>query len=170
MYDEKWKDVKGYEGIYKISNRGRVMSFITRWPSKLHRILKHNKNNHGYHKVDLYKAKKRHPFLVHRLVLAAFIEPSPKDKETNHKDGDKNNNNVNNLEWVTSSENNFHAYKIGLQKPRNLRAEANPNVKLSWPQVIVIRSLKGINSQRKLAKRYGVCKSTIGWIHQGKHW
>lgn len=108
--EEEWRPVKGYEGLYEVSNMGRVKS--------LHygksRILKQITNTNGYMAVDLHKDGTRSPKRVHRLVATAFI-PNPHNKpEVNHKDGNKKNNTVDNLEWCTSSYNTKHAYRNGL--------------------------------------------------------
>jgi len=170
MENETWKPIQNYENLYKISNIGRVMSLIKRWPSRKNYILKHNKTTTGYHQVHLYKNKKRKSFLVHRLVAIAFLSNCPVGYETNHKDGNKDNNKIENLEWITSSENNQHSYKMGLRQKPNISGEANPNAKLSKQEVVEIRALKGSISQRKLAERYKVARTTIQWIHQNKHW
>lgn len=134
--DVIWRDIKGYEGYYQVSSDGRVRSLDRYVPSKndsiklcrgVERVLA--LNEHGYLQTSLYnhgmnnKKNGKH-YMVHRLVAEAFI-PNPENKpEVNHKDGDKLNNNVSNLEWVTKSENVRHAYATGLnsieQARRNL--------------------------------------------------
>lgn len=105
---EKWKDVDGYEGLYKISNFGRVKG--------KHRIKSQQDNGKGYLTVHLNKNGKSRWHLVHRLVAKAFIE-NPENKPTvNHIDGNRKNNNVNNLEWATYSENNLHSYRSNGRK------------------------------------------------------
>lgn len=105
---EEWRDIKGYEGLYKISNTGNVFSYVS------NRIMTPAYCGSGYKKVMLSKDMKAKNKMVHRLVAEAFI-PNPENKKTvNHKDGNKENNDVSNLEWNTYSENLKHAYKHGL--------------------------------------------------------
>lgn len=122
--EEIWKDIDGYEGIYKISNYGRILSL--NYGAKNHalsgkqRYLKTPRSSSGYHHVQLYKDGKSSTLLVHILVASAFV-PNPANKaEVNHIDGNKANNKANNLEWVTRKENLEHAYANGLKR-RNPR-------------------------------------------------
>ena len=97
--------------------------------------------------------------------------PNPKGKPcVNHIDGDKANNLVSNLEWVTYSENHKHAYRTGLRVGAQVRGGDHGNAKLTWPKVRKIRALRGKLSQRKLASKFDVCKATIQFIHAGKTW
>jgi hypothetical protein len=112
MEEEIWKDVEGFEG-YKVSSFGRIKSFKHK---KAGRILKLPLKAWGYFQTTLFKLGKPKFLSVHKLVALAFI-PNPENKpEVNHIDGNKTNNNVQNLEWVTLSENSLHAFKIGLSK------------------------------------------------------
>ena len=109
---EIWKDVQGYEGLYQVSNLGRVKSlgrFVDRLASghcwQKERILKPNKTKYGYLNVRLCKDSRTKDFKVHRLVALAFI-PNPENKpQIDHINADKTNNTVNNLRWVTCKEN-----------------------------------------------------------------
>lgn len=107
---EIWKDIPGYEGLYQVSNMGRVKSLNFN-RSGLPRILK-TKNRQGYPRVILWKSGKRHEVCVHRLVAQAFI-PNPENKPfVNHKDGNRRNNHVDNLEWCTAQENAIHSVTV----------------------------------------------------------
>lgn len=106
---EEWKDIIGYEGVYQISSYGQVKNIET------NKILIGDKNNLGYRRVTLYKPIKKRYF-IHRLVAIHFCEGYSEGLVVNHIDGDKNNNKATNLEWVTRSENDKHAYKMKLRK------------------------------------------------------
>lgn len=125
---ETWKPIKGYEGLYEISNLGRVKSLPKFYcnNSTLHkeRFLK-PQNKKGYYQVALLKNGKPKWISVHRLVAEAFIEKPPY-LQINHKDGNKLNNRADNLEWCTGRENINHSIKIGLQKPKG---HTNSNAK-----------------------------------------
>lgn len=101
----KWIPIKGYEGYYEISSLGQIRN-----NRKV--ILKTYKNNSGYECLKLYKDSNKKSYLVHRLVALTFLNNEL--NEVNHKDGDKFNNMVTNLEWVTRSENTQHALENGL--------------------------------------------------------
>lgn len=125
ILDEKWKHVKGYEGLYLVSDRGRVMSLPRKRTNggitkpKILKMIKHGRNKRNtpkYNAVALYKNGARKKFLVHRLVAEAFIKNDLNKPFINHKDGNPSNNNVNNLEWCTPKENVHHAWKNGLCK------------------------------------------------------
>ena len=113
--EEIWKDIEGYEGLYKVSNLGRIYSSYgqNKETCKLP-ILRGSISSHGYRIVGLTKNKHVKSFFIHRLVAKAFI-PNPENKpDINHIDGNKENNNINNLEWCTKSENTKHAHVTGL--------------------------------------------------------
>lgn len=102
---EIWRDAPGYEGLYEVSDRGnvrRVGSSTNLSPEV----------NHGYHRYNLSKNNQTKHHRAHRLVAAAFL-PNPEGKpQINHKNGDKTDNRVSNLEWVTQSENQRHSRRV----------------------------------------------------------
>lgn len=113
---ELWSDIEGFEGLYKISTFGRVMSTLPSRNRKVTNelIILKPTNRRAYSCVSLHKNRLVKQCLVHRLVALAFI-PNPNQKPTvNHKDGVKTNNHVSNLEWATYPEQLNHAYKTGL--------------------------------------------------------
>jgi hypothetical protein len=114
---EIWKDVEGFEGRYMVSNHGNVKSLRYYGHNREHN-LKLTQHHTGYLMVQLNK----HPsqsFLVHILVAKAFIPQTEGKTCVNHKDGNKTNNKVENLEWVTYAENTQHAIRTGLVNPHN---------------------------------------------------
>lgn len=118
---EMWKDIPGYEGEYKVSNYGNVKSFKSKKPKMLtwHQSKLTKRHPEPMYHIELWNNNKRKTFKVHRLVAQAFIPNAEGKPQINHKDGDRRNNHVSNLEWVTGSENMVHAYGTGLTKPRN---------------------------------------------------
>ena len=114
--EEIWKPIKGYEGLYEVSNLGRVKS-LKRWHHPRENILKNWFTTDGYCATTLSKNSKYKHIRTHRIVAQTFIPKEMNKEEVNHKDGNKLNNCVDNLEWVSSSENQKHAYKLGLHKP-----------------------------------------------------
>ena len=164
--DEIWKDVEGYEGIYQISNKGRIKSFHY---GRAH-LMRGGGGKSGYRTVVLNKDGRSRTKLLHVLIAKTFI-PNPEKKPfVNHKDGDKLNNCVENLEWVTAKENTRHAIENGLIK-RNYGTDHQMS-KFSDEDIKFIFSVFkkgdrnfGINA---LAKKFGVNKSTIERIIKGK--
>ena len=122
---EIWKDIQNYEGLYQVSNLGRIKSLSRR--DRLNRviqekILKHGSNKKGYLIVVLCKEGRMKTCRVHRLVAKAFI-PNPENKpEVNHKDEDKTNNKVENLEWMTRREN----INYGTRNERSEKSQSKP--------------------------------------------
>lgn len=174
---EMWKDIEGYEGLYQVSNQGRV------------RIIKERKlsiDKNGYNTVMLVNNGQRKLCKVHRLVAKAFIDNSEFKTQVNHIDGDKSNNKSDNLEWVTPSENTLHSYKMGLAKSSKGRALSvetkmkiskgnkgkkvgidNPN---SIPRLIIYNNEKYIFDSKEEAKRYFLELGFTGvehWFNKG---
>ena len=156
---EVWRDVVGYEGFYQVSSYGRVKSLRGR----KEKFLSIDINNACYAKVLLSKNGQSKTLLVHRLVAAAFIPNVDNKPQVNHKNGNKFDNRVENLEWVTCSENTQHAYNMGLAK--TLRGVNNGAAKLTSEQISEIRSSCIIGDKdfglRSLAKKFKVSEHTI---------
>lgn len=119
--DEIWKEIEEYPN-YEVSNLGRVRT--TKYYSNAQKkyydrilVLKQKTNRWGYNHVGLSNKNGRKSKIIHRLVAQAFISNPNNYLEINHKDGNKQNNCVDNLEWCNRSYNILHAYKIGLKKP-----------------------------------------------------
>lgn len=104
----EWRDVVGYDGLYKVSDDGRVMShnLYRRWKEP-HELPQYETNS-GYYMVNLYRRGTSKHFLVHRLVAQAFLEKPDGCEYVNHKDENKKNNCVENLEWCTKSYNSVY--------------------------------------------------------------
>jgi hypothetical protein len=161
---EVWKDIEGYEGKYKISSYGRVKN-------KKDYIFKERLTFDGYVKVTLLKNGIAKDYRVHRLVAIAFMPNVDFLSKTtvNHKDCNKRNNNVDNLEWFDRHEQLKHAYANN-RKPK-LSGTLNPNSKLSKEDVLYIRK----NYKRQctkfgsvaLGKKFGVDNSIINKVVRG---
>lgn len=173
---EVWKDIPEYEGSYQVSNMGRVRSvdrLITYKDGRIQkhkgRVLKPSVNKTlGYEQLLLYNDN-RHNKRVHRLVLEAFKpHVNMNDLEVNHMDGNKLNNHLTNLEWVTARDNILHAHDIGLI---NIRGEDNPKAVLSNTDVLeILQRLDAGVSHRDIAFDYGVSKTCITYINTGLTW
>lgn len=110
---EIWKDIKDYEGLYQVSNFGNVKSLPRKTNNQYNKgIIMKQMIYRGYSKVQLNKNGKIKWFAVHRLVAQAFLPNLDNKPQVNHIDGNKLNNNLSNLEWVTGSENQLHSYRI----------------------------------------------------------
>ena len=146
--EEKWKDIKSYEGIYQVSNLGRVRSFAKSYDPH---IMTPMPNQKGYMRIFLINGTKHKWLRVHRLVAMAFI-PNPNNlPQVNHKDGNKLNNCVDNLEWVTNQENCEHAQRNGLTNYKE-----RPIVLIKKGKVI-----KRFDSIRDAARQTNICYQNI---------
>lgn len=107
---EIWRPIEKTKGLIEVSNEGKVRSLLRGTP----RVLKTQADHHGYHRVRVTIEREKMTFKVHREVAKAFIENSNSLPQVNHKDGNKENNCVDNLEWVTNKDNAHHAIEHGL--------------------------------------------------------
>lgn len=106
---EEWKAISGYEGLYEVSNYGRVRN-----QKKGGRISKQQMTEDGYMRITIYKRNTKKSYLVHRLVAQEFLDNPDGKSEVNHINAIKTDNSVSNLEWVTHKENMEHANETGL--------------------------------------------------------
>jgi hypothetical protein len=160
---EIWKDVVGYEGIYSVSNLGRVRRELLRTTGKPGKIMIPYIDHKGYERLQLTANGVRRKFFIHRLVATAFI-PNPGNKpQVNHIDGIPLNNKLSNLEWNTASENQQHAHRIGLHKGFHTKIR-----KLTPEDVLKIRSYGASGVKHTdIAKVFMVNQSTISRIING---
>lgn len=131
---EEWKDIKGYEGLYQVSNLGRVKSLKRethmidgRVRTENEKILKPIKDKHGYYKVTLYNKNKTKQIKIHTLVISEFISERPENRVINHIDEDKSNNRLTNLEYITQKDNINHGSgneRRRINQPHSVRLKA----------------------------------------------
>jgi hypothetical protein len=156
-----------FGGKYGVTNLGRVISYCNKKPI----VLKLSINRHGYNTIGLYIEKGKRPktFYVHRLVAEAFLGEIPEGMEVNHKDGNKLNNAVTNLEIVTPSENQRHAHAIGLKI--NPCGELNGMCKLSTEDVLdIIAHIQNGLRNVDIAKIYNIDPKHVSLIRHKKRW
>ena len=164
--EEIWKDIKEYEGLYQVSNLGRVKSFPRNGTQvNAIKILTLKLHHTGYYRVTLSKNNKRIDKLVHRLVAETFI-PNPNRKpQVNHKDGDKLNNRVDNLEWNTCLENVQHSIYTGLRNDKGCNSK---RARFKESDIRWIRQHYKPNDSKygctALSKKFKVGKATISDI------
>jgi hypothetical protein len=168
---EKWLPIVGYEDVYSVSDMGRVRRDV----GGLKRsggIIKGTIGGVGYRTVALFalgaKVKKTHN--VHSLVLETFIGPRPEGHCCNHKDGNKANNLLENLEWVTNSENHKHSFRELGRQPA--RGSANRRNQITEFDVIAIRHIfdNGIATPKKMAEIFGLSYEHIIAICSRARW
>lgn len=156
-------DIEGYEGLYQVTKDGRV--FSVRKERFLTPVARR-----GYHRVRLYGDGGYTTPQIHRLVAKAFI-PNPNNYPiVHHKDNNKGNNSVENLEWCTNQQNIKHAYDDGKIKIPMCKGEDVASSKLSEKDAYTVLTLKGIQPVVQIAEDYGVSKVCVYDLWRGRTW
>lgn len=178
MEKEIWKDIKGYENLFQVSNLGNVRSLDKTITTKDGKIVTYKgrqfKNEYtdrdGYHKVGLTHCGKYKTVHVHRLVAIAFLgEPNDKTLVVNHIDSNPGNNRIENLEWVTQQQNCLHSFNFGKRKENS--GENHRWAVLTNFQVLEIPKLRELGySLHQISKLYNVSYSCIKNIASGRKW
>ena len=165
---EEWRNIKGFEGCYMVSNLGRVKRIgfyrnqSSTWEHE-EKILKAGDNGRGYLFVNLSINNKQYHRYVHRLVAEAFI-PNPENKATvNHIDCNRHNNNVKNLEWATYRENNDYALKVMREQGENKRNNkaSKPIIQYDLEMNFIAEYPSVREAERQLGYK-GICACLVG--------
>jgi hypothetical protein len=178
MENEEWRDIKTYEGIYQVSNKGRIRS-LDRYGKRTEntirklkgRILKPFPVQAGYLSVYLCNEYGKKSFKVHRLVATAFLSNPKQKNEVNHKDGNRQNNEADNLEWVTKSENQLHSFRVLHRTPIMLGKfnEMCPNSKPVNQYSKNGELIKTWPSTMEVERTHGWSASNIAGCCRGEH-
>lgn len=172
MYNcsEKWKDIIGYEGLYRVSDKGRIRRIGPNSGATVNMLLKHAIDNKGYPRVMLYKNRHRKNALIHRLILEAFVGLCPPKMESCHNDGNPMNTQLTNLRWDTHRSNLADKKMHDTQPDQS--GSKNNNAVLTEKNVRCIKQMlaSDLYLQKTIAKKFGVAKTTISDISTGKKW
>ncbi len=172
--NELWLDIPGYENFYQVSDLGKVRS-LDRFDDEGKRcngkLMSASDNGTGYLQITLSKHGICKKYTVHRLVMLAFVGQRPDGCNINHVDGNKHNNRLSNLEYLSCGENSRHAVVV-LKRKFGVRGEKSGMAKLTEDKVREIRRLyaTGNYTHRKLAGMFAVGKTTIYSIVAGRSW
>ena len=154
---EQWKDIEGFEGLYRVSNTGKVFSI------RRNIILKGKTDRDGYKAVVLWNGKNNYR-TIHRLVAEAFVEKKDGCNVVNHLDCDKQNNNADNLEWTTVKENTIHAYnniKSYHDRCKALHFVGVEARKMKLDAYLDGKYIGSYNGKEECAKQLGISEKTI---------
>ena len=165
----EWRLVPGHPN-YEVSDAGEVRRATEGKSTAAGRVLRQKAHNGKYRRVTFSSHGIQTYHFVHHLVLGAFVGDRPTTKyECNHIDSDPSNNSLQNLEWVTPSENTIHSYRFGAKQPT--RGETAPRSKLAAAQVVEIRARYAAGKRRsELAREYGISWNSLNDIVQRKSW
>lgn len=166
---EIWRAIVGTKGFIEVSNEGRVRSLLTGTP----RILKTQPDKKGYHRIRVTIERERMSYKVHREVAKAFISNPDNLPQVNHKDGNKDNNAVANLEWVTNMDNAQHAIKNGLWE--NVFEASRKTMEASRKPIIAYRngeamSFRSISDAEKYFDSRHICDVLKGKRQHVRGW
>jgi hypothetical protein len=170
MAEEQWRAVE--DGYYEVSDRGRVRRAVAAQGTSPGRVLSNKGVNGFYPSIAIHKdgaccGRRR----IHDLVALAFIGPKEPGMEVNHKNGDKTDNTLENLEYVTRKENAVHAYANGLTRLPDSRGSRNPNARLSEKDIPAIRRrVANGETYASVAQDYGVSADSVGSIVRRAGW
>lgn len=166
---EIWKDIKGYEGLYQASNLGNIKSlkrehYIPTINKKIwilkEKILKQGLGKDGYKYVVLTKNNFRKTYKVHKLVMLTFSKTQKRRTFINHLDGNKQNNDISNLEWCTNSENIRHAYNNNL-------IDITKKCKKINQYDLEGNFIKQWNSMKEAGEKLNICRQNISMCCRG---
>lgn len=161
--DEEWRNIPGYEGLYQVSNIGRIRSLdrlVMKWNGMriVHsQIISQIRSGNGYMSVTLSRDGKKHQVTVHRLVAISFLDNPNNLPTINHKNGIRDDNRVDNLEWCSYSENNKHAFRV---LGRN-NSHAVP--------VRCIETGDVFSSMTDAAQAFGITTTSVSGVANGKY-
>lgn len=170
--NEEWRPVVGWEGFYEVSNYGRFRS--------LDRVSSNGRRHtgrmigtrpvNGYLHACLCRPGQQSQYLAHRLVAAAFIGQCPPGHTVNHRDGDKQNNHISNLEYMTPSQQMRHARAVCGYV--SVRGKQHPSTTLSDGKVMLLREMyrSGVYTQQDLDAIFGISQTAVGRILDRTNW
>lgn len=174
MQDEKWKDIKDFEGLYQVSNYGRVKS-LKRYTNNQYnqymideKILTPTLSKYGYYRVHLCNKNKSRIIHVHRLVAQAFLDDYDEKLQVNHKDENKLNNYINNLEMCDSKYNCNYGTRNDKIRKSIIQLDENNNIIKIWESGSKIEAELGIKQSNIVAVCKGKRKTLRGfkWKYQ----
>lgn len=165
--NEEWKPIEGYEGMYEVSNKGKIKSLARDYNNRtLHdRIMKQYVGKTGYFCIRLCKNGKTKLFKVHRLIAEAFIDNPNKLPFINHLDGNKLNNSISNLEWCSPSRNIKHAYLTGLRRTQSVfQLDVEGKVLKMWGSISEASEKTGVDISKICSCCRGGQKTAGGYV------